>query len=139
MQEIEKNIDYINKIVADLQDFARPLNPNSEETDLKLVVDDLLKKNCLPENVKVNINIENEASKIVADFTFVNRIMHNLVNNAVQAMPNGGEITIRIHKEAKDVVITVKDTGVGIPESVKESCLRQCSQLKRKVKASAYQ
>jgi len=32
--EIEKNIDYINKIVADLQDFARPLKPHFEETNL---------------------------------------------------------------------------------------------------------
>ena len=35
LSEIEKNVDYINKIVADLQDFARPLKPNAEETDLK--------------------------------------------------------------------------------------------------------
>ena len=44
LQEIEKNIDYINKIVADLQDFARPLKPNAEETDLKLIIDELLSK-----------------------------------------------------------------------------------------------
>ena len=34
LEDIEKNIDYINKIVADLQDYARPLKPNAEETDL---------------------------------------------------------------------------------------------------------
>ena len=44
LKEIEKNIDYINKIVADLQDFARPLNPHAEEADLKLIIDDLLCK-----------------------------------------------------------------------------------------------
>ena len=49
LQEIEKNTDYINKIVADLQDFARPLKPHEDETDLKLLIDDLLKKNDLPE------------------------------------------------------------------------------------------
>ena len=42
LTEIEKNIDYINKIVQDLQDFARPLNPRTEETDLKLIIDELL-------------------------------------------------------------------------------------------------
>ena len=119
LQEIEKNIDYINKIVADLQDFARPLKPNVEETDLKLIIDDLLSKNSLPENVKVSVKVEVEARKVVADSTYINRIMYNLVTNAVQAMPEGGNLTMHVYKEAKDVVISVKDTGVGIPEDLK--------------------
>ena len=119
LQEIEKNIDYINKIVADLQDFARPLNPNAEETDLKLIIDELLAKNGLPENIEVSVKVEGEARKVVADSTFINRIMSNLFNNAVQAMPEGGKLTIHVYKEVNDVVISVKDTGVGISEDVK--------------------
>ena len=117
LDEIEKNVVYINKIVADLQDFARPLKPNAEETDLLLIIDDLLSKNGLPENVKVSIKVETE--KVVADSTFISRIMYNLVNNDVQAMPKGGKLTIRTYKEANDTVISVKDTGVGISETVK--------------------
>ena len=56
--EIEKNIDYINKIVQDLQDYARPLNPQSEETDLKLIIEELLTKNGLPKNIKVNVKVD---------------------------------------------------------------------------------
>ena len=105
LTEIEKNTDYINKIVADLQDFARPLKPNAEETDLKLIIDELLAKNGLPDNVNVSVKVEAEARKVVADSTFINRIMYNLVNNAVQAMPKGGKLIINACKEAKDVVI----------------------------------
>jgi signal transduction histidine kinase len=119
LTEIEKNTDYINKIVQDLQDFARPLKPNIEEVDLKLIIEDLLKKNNLPKNVKVSVKVESDARKIAADSTFVNRVMYNLVNNAVQAMPKGGKLTIRSCKEADDIIITVKDTGVGIPDAVK--------------------
>jgi PAS domain S-box-containing protein len=119
LQEIEKNIEYINKIVADLQDFARPLNPHVEVADLKLIIDELLKKNGLPENVKVSVKVESEARVVLADSTFINRILYNLVNNAVQAMPIGGKLTMHVYKEANDVIITVKDTGVGIPEKVR--------------------
>ena len=49
----------------------------------------------------------------------MNRILYNLVTNAVQAMPKGGKLSIKAHKEAEDILITVKDTGVGIPEKVK--------------------
>ena len=121
LQAIEKNIDYINKIVADLQDFAKPLNPRSEVSDLKLIIDELLKKNNLPENVEVSVKIESQSRVVLADFTFLNRIMYNLVTNAVQAMPQGGKLTILAHKDTKtnDSIITVEDTGVGIPEHVK--------------------
>ena len=118
LQEIEKNVDYINKIVADLQDFARPLNPRAEEVDLQLLIEELLKKNGLPENIKMSVKVETDVGKIVADSSYINRIMYNLVNNAVQAMPQGGKLIVRVSKEASDVIIAVKDTGVGIPKAI---------------------
>ena len=122
LEEIEKNIDYINKIVADLQDYARPLKPHVEEADLKQIIDDLIAKNSLPKNVKVTVKVEPDARKVVANSTFINRIMSNLVNNAVQAMPKGGKLHIHISKdpETREAIISVKDTGVGIPENVKD-------------------
>jgi PAS domain S-box-containing protein len=120
--EIEKNVDYINKIVADLQDYARPLKPHVEEADLKQIISGLIEKNGLPENVKVTVKVEADSRKVVADSTFISRIMFNLVNNAVQAMPKGGKLTIHAFRDQKtrEAVITVKDTGVGIPEAVKD-------------------
>ena len=80
----------------------------------------MLEKNDLPNNVKVSVKVEDEARKFVADADYLNRILYNLVTNAVQAMPKGGQLTIHAYKKAKDVVISVKDTGVGIPEDVKK-------------------
>jgi PAS domain S-box-containing protein len=117
---IEKNVEYINKIVADLQDFARPLNPRAEEADLKRIIDDLLEKNGVPNTVKVTVIVEDEARKVVADSTFINRIVVNLVTNAVQAMPKGGELTIHTCRDLNDVLLIVKDTGIGIPEKAKD-------------------
>jgi two-component system cell cycle sensor histidine kinase/response regulator CckA len=121
LREIEKNIDYINKIVADLQDFARPLKPHIEEADLKQIIDDLLRKNGLPADIKVKVKVQPEAKKIMADSTYLNRILYNLVTNAVQSMPKGGKLNIRVSKETEtdDAIITVEDTGVGIPETAK--------------------
>ena len=44
LDEIQNNIDYINKIVADLQDYARPLNPRAQETNIKSVFNEMLTK-----------------------------------------------------------------------------------------------
>ena len=58
----------------------------------------------------------------MADASYLNRIMYNLVNNAVQAMPKGGKLSIQAFKDKKanQAVITVADTGVGIPDAVKD-------------------
>ena len=121
MTEIEKNIEYINKIVQDLQDYARPLKPNAQETDLKSIIDGILARNGVPKNVKVDVKVEDAAKKIMADSDYLKRIFANLTLNAAQAMPDGGKLTIHAFadKKTNDVLITVKDTGVGIPEDVK--------------------
>ena len=120
LQEIENNVDYINKIVADLQDFSRPLNPRVEEINLKSIIDKLLEKNDLPKNIHLEVKVDAAARKAVSDSTFINRILHNLVNNAVQAMPKGGKLSILANKKANELVITVEDTGVGVPEAAKD-------------------
>ena len=120
LESIEKNIDYINKIVQDLQDYARPLNPQKEKTDFDLIVRKLLKKNGIPNNIKVSIVVEDDAKTIDSDSYYINRILYNLVTNAIQAMQKGGKLTIRTHKQANDIVISVKDTGVGIPKDIQD-------------------
>lgn len=118
MDEIEKNVDYINKIVQDLQDYARPLNPKTDESDLKLVIEGLIAKNNLPSNVKVNVQVADDVRKICTDAYYITRILYNLITNSVQAMPKGGVLTVQVYKEASDTVVIVKDTGVGIPKSI---------------------
>jgi two-component system cell cycle sensor histidine kinase/response regulator CckA len=119
IDEIEKNVVYINKIVADLQDFARPLKPNIEKVDLNCIIDDLLSENRMLDNIEVIVKVEEVARELEADSSFINRILSNLVTNAVQAMPKGGKLTISATKESKDIIIKVNDNGVGIPESIK--------------------
>jgi len=118
LTEIEKNTDYLNKIVQDLQDYARPLNPKTGEADLKLIIEKLLQKNCIPDNVKLSVKVDDEARKFVADADYLNRILYNLVTNAVQAMPKGGKLTIEASKQSERIVLNVMDTGVGIPKEI---------------------
>jgi signal transduction histidine kinase len=116
--EIEKNVEYIEKIIQGLQDFARPLSLVAKETDLEELCKEVLFKNVVPENVDA-WEVEESAKKVVTDPDFLKCILSNLVSNAVQAMPNGGKLKIKAFKDADSVLITVEDTGVGIPDEVK--------------------
>jgi PAS domain S-box-containing protein len=122
LDEIEKNVDYINKIVADLQDYARPLNPRPQESNIKAIINQTLAENDVPNNIKVAVKVEGEEREIMADPDYLKRIVGNLILNAVQAMPHGGRLSVRSRKDKQtgDVLLTVEDNGVGIPDDVKD-------------------
>jgi signal transduction histidine kinase len=119
LDEIGKSVEYVNKIVQDLQDYARPLKPVAQETNLKDLIEEQVRKTNVPTNVKVSSRTESEAKKIDADPDLLKRILGNLMTNAVQAMPEGGKLTIHAYKEANGIAIKVQDTGVGISEEAK--------------------
>jgi PAS domain S-box-containing protein len=116
---MDENVQYVNKIVQDLQDYAKPINPMAQETNVQSLLEDALFKNGVPDKVDVSCQVEKKAKRLVTDPGVLKRIISNLVSNAFQAMPNGGKLTVHVFREAESTVITVMDTGVGIPEEVK--------------------
>jgi two-component system CheB/CheR fusion protein len=132
MKEIEDQISYINKIVADLQDYSRPLKPSTEETNLKKLIANLLLGTETPKNIKTVAEIADDIQNVKVDPAYLRRILTNLLINAEQAMPNGGKITITAHKQSGKYLITVEDTGEGIPEDVKPNLFQPLFTTKSK-------
>ncbi len=118
LESIEQSIGYINKIVADLQDYSRPLNPEFQEVALANLIVDVIKTINFPGNIKLVLNIK-PLPVIKVELTFTRRALTNLINNAIQAMPNGGNLEVAAYPEKDCIYITVADTGVGIPDEVK--------------------
>ncbi len=117
LEGIEENIGYINKIVADLQDYARPLNPEYSSTNLSELVFGIFKTIPVPDNI--NLSIKVNVRELKTDPLFIRRALTNLVNNAIQAMPTGGNLQVSGFRLEDKVYLTITDTGIGIPEDVK--------------------
>jgi signal transduction histidine kinase len=117
---IQDQVDYISKIVADLQDYSKTLKPALVEVDICSCISETLKTVAIPDNIQTSIMCNKYVPLVLLDRTFLQRILTNLAINAVQAMPKGGKLTINIDKDENDVIIFVKDTGFGIPEKIKE-------------------
>jgi len=115
---IEEQTDYISKIVSDLQDFARPLKPEYSDVNLPQLVTSVFQTIRVPDNIMLKINVEG-FPKIETDPTLIKRILTNLINNAIQAMPKGGNLELMACIKEGKAVITVGDTGQGIPEEIK--------------------
>ena len=76
-------------------------------------------KSNLPASIKVFCKVDKAAKLVFVDPELLKRVLSNLVLNAVQAMPEGGELSVSAFIKDEGFVIEVKDTGVGIPEDVK--------------------
>jgi signal transduction histidine kinase len=113
---LKEQAEYMEKIVSDLQDYARPLKPKLVEIGLHKLIDKTLSSLTVPENVKVSIAIEKDFPKLTLDPTLMQRVLSNLITNAVQAMPDGGKLTIRASKKEETTLISIEDTGAGISD-----------------------
>ncbi len=92
-----------------------------ERLSLKKVAEDALKDLGMKiegKKLQVEMNFENNIPLINADLNIVRMIFQNLFTNAVKYTPAGGKININIKKDGPNVLISVADTGYGIPSNV---------------------
>jgi signal transduction histidine kinase len=114
---LKEQVEYMEKIVSDLQDYARPLKPKLVEIGLHKLIAKTLSSLTVPENVKVSIVVEKDFPKLMLDPTLMQRVFSNLITNALQAMPDGGQLTIRASKKEETALICIEDTGAGISDA----------------------
>jgi PAS domain S-box len=120
IDSILEQITYVDKIVSDLQDYTRPFVLKRAEVDLKGLIDSVLSTLNIPQNVKTATYLDEAPRTIITDPMILKRVLLNLATNALQAMPQGGKLTIRAsQKKPGTIDIAIEDTGVGIPDDVK--------------------
>jgi PAS domain S-box-containing protein len=119
LELIQEQVLYINKIVTDLQDYAKRLTPFLEETQLEPLLQNVLSHVEVPKEIAIIYSIQKTLPPVTTDKTFVSRIITNLVTNAVQAMPNGGKLAVNTSYRDDKIVLTVEDTGEGISDQIK--------------------
>ena len=117
---MDDQIGYMNKIVSDLQDYSKDLKLEKAYSDVNDLVDNILGSMRIPENINVQLALDPASSNLYVDIYFIRRVLNNLINNAVQAMQDGGTLTLSSKLVVDGVQVEVKDTGSGIkPEDQK--------------------
>lgn len=104
------------KIVAGLLNFARKNQVNHQQVNIKNLVQQSLDSIIIPEKVKINIRDETTSPDAMLDIEQMTQVITNLVKNAIDAMPHGGIITIKLEDTLSDVFVNITDTGTGIKE-----------------------
>jgi len=69
-------------------------------------------------NVSLQVDPPDEAVSVYADISLIQRVLENLVGNALKYTPDGGQVSISVRPSSEAVDVTIADTGPGIPENV---------------------
>jgi signal transduction histidine kinase len=116
--QLKTEVARINTQISDFLRYSRPLKLNLEPTILRPLIDDslrIIEGQASEQQIKIAVNQADNASKILGDGEVLRSVFNNLFINAVQAMPNGGNLSVDITSREKYVKIEVIDTGEGIP------------------------
>jgi PAS domain S-box-containing protein len=116
---IEGSIEHMNKIMSDLLEYSRETRLELTETDPRSITEKALASVNIPGNVRVS-NLTRTQPRIDVDATKMTRVFANLIRNSVDAMPKGGDLTIRSREKNGEVQILFTDTGTGIPDDAME-------------------
>ena len=110
----------LDRVVQTLADFSRPMEPNFKEQALLPVVQavtQLIAAEADVHNIAIAVTEDSPSApiRIVADAELLRQALLNIALNAMQAMANGGVLHINLARDRNFAVLSVKDTGTGIP------------------------
>lgn len=123
MDVIGNEIHRLDRVVQILVDFTRPRDLHLEEVDMRKILEGVAVL-ARPEAGRHGIALEeefpDEVPMVRVDPDLMKQAVLNLTLNGLQAMTNGGTLTLAVHREDETIITEVRDQGGGIPPEVQE-------------------
>jgi len=142
LEILEKKVDTCERIICSLLDFGRTKPPAWRKADINEIVQGVLSRISVPENVNVVSQLDEALPIVRADPDQLGQAFGNIILNAIQAMPEGGQLVVKTSADSdfgeppglssgerlsravepsevpspEWVAVSFKDTGVGIPK-----------------------
>ncbi len=119
---IRQEVARLNEIADEFLEFARPLVPSWRLVALRPMLERLLAALApyfKETGIATTLEVEGEPTAWL-DPARIEQVLRNLIQNAVQAMPNGGQLTLRAGEASGKIYLQVQDTGTGIPPEIRE-------------------
>jgi two-component system sensor histidine kinase HydH len=114
-----REVDRLNRVISELLDYARPTDLNRRLTELPPLINrsiQLIQQDAASQNITIAVHISDEIRPVSVDPDRLTQCLLNLYLNALQAMSEGGTLTVGCHSDdgGRKVRITVSDTGEGV-------------------------
>lgn len=123
VESIRKNVDCIAKMITDFLHTAKLETSAPDKAkdlvQMNVIVEDVVLQQMVTareKNLKLAIELNGNLEPILGDFDQLQRVLWNLVSNAIKFTASGGHIAVTAQMIKKNIVVKVKDTGIGIPK-----------------------
>ena len=123
MDIIGNEIHRLDRVVQILVDFTRPRDLHLEEIDLRRLLEDVLMLSA-PDTEQHGVTVKRKLGTqplgVKVDVDVMKQAILNVIINGMQAMPQGGTLTISARRDEDNVITEIRDQGVGIPHELQE-------------------
>ena len=113
---MDDEVNASNKIISDLLGFSRVGKPSVSPTRIQKVIEDALLRITIPENIELPKKLDADLLEVEIDADQIQQVLVNIITNAVQAMPDGGKLTIGAREKDEFLEMEIADTGDGIAD-----------------------
>jgi len=127
----------LSEMLRNMLSFSKPQGEERREININKLIEDILlilEKQLWEANIKVKSNLSPEIPYIIASPNQIRQVILNIIANAKDAMPKGGVLTVETNSERDHIIITINDTGIGIPEEIKDKIFDAFFTTKHEVK-----
>jgi two-component system sensor histidine kinase HydH len=112
-----EEVDRLGRVISQLLEFARPAELNLRPVNLNEILEHsarLVKQEAIAKNIQIDLNLTSKGEAVVVDPDRLTQCFLNLCLNGLQAMENGGRLTISSFIRDGSFAVDIKDSGLGI-------------------------
>ncbi len=127
----------LSEMLRNMLSFSKPEEEKRKPVKIDELIEGILlvmEKQMREANIRVETSFDEAIPEVMASTNQMRQVFLNIFKNAKEAMPKGGTLLVRTSKEDNRVLIQIQDTGIGIPEEIKDKIFEAFFTTKQKVK-----
>ncbi|TVQ21883.1 MAG: PAS domain S-box protein [Spirochaetaceae bacterium] len=121
LEVIAEEVDRLNSIVVDFLFAVRPMDIQLQDSDLNELIQemvDFVGYELNAADIELALDLDDTVPSMCLDEKYFKQVLINLIKNAIHAMPDGGELRISTENRGDEVLLRVRDTGIGMSSDV---------------------